>query len=86
MPRCFTLPKSVTQSVGPAECFDGQARDGRIVLTPVSIQRGDAVRAKRTALGLGEQDVADAVVWARAPVAAPLGAAGPKARTTKRRA
>jgi hypothetical protein len=82
----LTLPKSVTQSVGPAEYFDVQARDGLIVLTPVRIQRSDAVRAKLAALGLGEQDVADALAWARAPVSSPPGAARTKARATKRRA
>ena len=51
----LTLPKSVTQAVGPAEYFDVQTRDGQIVLTPVRIQRGDAVRAK-----LAEGDVAQA--------------------------
>jgi len=61
----LTLPKSITQAVGPAEYFDVQARDGQIVLTPVRIQRGDAVRAKLAELGLTETDVADAVVWAR---------------------
>ena len=61
----LTLPKSITQAVGPAEYFDVQARDGQIILTPVRIQRGDAVRAKLAELGLTEADVADAVVWAR---------------------
>ncbi|MFY8083453.1 MAG: hypothetical protein ACOVN7_06945 [Rubrivivax sp.] len=51
--------------MGPAEYFDVQARDGQIVLTPVRIQRGDAVRAKLAELGLTEADVADAMVWAR---------------------
>jgi len=35
------------------------------VLTPVRIQRGDAVRAKLAALGLVEADVAHAVRWVR---------------------
>jgi hypothetical protein len=61
----LTLPKSITQAVGPAEYFDVKACDGQIVLTPVRIQRGDAVRAKLAELGLTEADVADAVVWAR---------------------
>jgi translation initiation factor IF-1 len=61
----LTLPKSITQAVGPAEYFEVQARDGQIVLTPVRIQRGDAVRAKLAELGLTETDVADAVVWGR---------------------
>ena len=61
----LTLPKSVTQAVGPAEYFDVQTRDGQIVLTPVRIQRGDAVRAKLAELALTEADIGDAVTWAR---------------------
>jgi bifunctional DNA-binding transcriptional regulator/antitoxin component of YhaV-PrlF toxin-antitoxin module len=60
----LTLPKSVTNAVGPAEYFDVEARDGQIILTPVRIQRADAVRAKLAALDLSEQDVSDAVAWA----------------------
>ena len=61
----LTLPKAVTQAVGPAEYFEVEAQEGRIVLTPVRIQRGDAVRAKLAELKLSEADVADAVKWAR---------------------
>lgn len=61
----LTLPKSITTAVGPAEYFDVEARNGQIVLTPVRIQRGDAVRAKLAELDLQEQDIADAVNWAR---------------------
>ncbi|MBK8121597.1 MAG: AbrB/MazE/SpoVT family DNA-binding domain-containing protein [Sulfuritalea sp.] len=61
----LTLPKSITAAIGPAEYFDVEASNGRIVLTPVRIQRGDAVRAKLAELDLQEQDVADAVAWAR---------------------
>ncbi|MDP2808979.1 MAG: AbrB/MazE/SpoVT family DNA-binding domain-containing protein [Rhodocyclaceae bacterium] len=61
----LTLPKAITRAVGPAEYFDVEARDGQIVLTPVRIQRADAVRAKLAQLDLGEQDVADAIAWAR---------------------
>ena len=42
----LTLPKSVTQAVAAAEYFDVEVRAGQIILTPVRIQRGDAVRAK----------------------------------------
>ena len=66
----LTLPKSITQAVGPAEYFDVEARDGQIVLTPVRIQRGDAVRARLTELDLTEADIANAVAWARAPTPA----------------
>ena len=62
----LTLPKVVTNAVGPTEYFDVQAKDGQIILTPVRIQRADAVRAKLAQLDLQEQDIADAVAWARA--------------------
>jgi hypothetical protein len=63
----LTLPKSVTSAVGPAEYFEVEAKDGQIILTPVRIQRADAVRAKLAALELTEKDVANAVAWARTP-------------------
>ncbi len=65
----LTLPKSVTAIVGTAEYYDVEARNGQIVLTPVRIQRGDAVRAKLAELDLNEHDIADAVAWARKPAA-----------------
>ena len=61
----LTLPKSVTQAVGTTEYFDVEARAGQIILTPVRIHRGDAVRAKLAELDLTDADVADAVAWAR---------------------
>jgi hypothetical protein len=70
----LTLPKAAVQAVGAAEYFDVAVREGQIVLTPVRIQRGDSVRAKLAALGLGEVDVADAVRWARSGAAVPQAA------------
>lgn len=67
----LTLPKSATAAVGPAEYFDVQTRDGQIILTPVRIQRADAVRAKLAALDLTPQDIDDAVAWAREAGAQP---------------
>ena len=61
----LTLPKSVTAALGPVEYFDIATRDGQVILTPVRIQRGDAVRAKLAELGLGDADVTTAVAWAR---------------------
>lgn len=61
----LTLPKAVTAAVGATEYLEVQAKDGQIILTPVRIQRADAVRAKLAEIGLDEQDVADAVAWAR---------------------
>jgi hypothetical protein len=61
----LTLPKSVTQMIGDAEYFEIRVEEGQIILTPVRLQRADAVRAKLAALELSEQDIADAVAWAR---------------------
>jgi len=61
----LTLPKIITAAIGPAEYFEVEARNGQIVLTPVRIQRGDAVRAKLAELNLDEQDIVDAVAWTR---------------------
>ena len=67
----LTLPKAITNAIGPAEYFDVKAKDGQIVLTPVRIQRADAVRAKLAELDLKEQDIADAVDWGRPQVRKP---------------
>lgn len=75
----LTLPKSAVDSVGATEYFDVEVRAGQIVLTPVRIQRGDAVRAKLAALGLSEADVSEAVRSARS-AATGAAAAEPPAR------
>ena len=61
----LTLPKSLISAVGAAEYFEVQVKDGQIILTPVRIQRADAVRSKLEELGLNEQDIAGAVELAR---------------------
>ena len=62
----LTLPKAITAAVETTDYFDVTAENGRIVLTPVRVNRADGVRAKLAELGLSEADVADAVAWARA--------------------
>jgi hypothetical protein len=66
----LTLPKAAVEAVAPSEYFDVEVRGGQIVLTPVRIQRGDAVRAKLAELGLQQADIADAVRWARKAIPA----------------
>ena len=60
-----TLPKAVVSKVAPTDYFDVEVEGGRIVLTPVRIQKADAVRNKLAALGIDESDVAEAVARAR---------------------
>ncbi|MEW9623421.1 AbrB/MazE/SpoVT family DNA-binding domain-containing protein [Rhodanobacter geophilus] len=71
----LTLPKAAVEATGNAEYFEVEARAGQLVLTPVRIQRADAVRARLAALKLGDDDLAAAVAWARlaARVAEPRG-------------
>lgn len=61
----ITLPKAVVSEVDAAEYFDVVVENGRIVLTPLRVQRAQAVRDKLQRLGITEQDIADAVAWAR---------------------
>jgi hypothetical protein len=61
----LTLPKAVTEAVDAADYFEVETRNGQIILTPVRIQRADAVRAKLAELDLTAQDIEDAVTWAR---------------------
>jgi multisubunit Na+/H+ antiporter MnhE subunit len=61
----LTLPKNVISDFPGTRYFDVAADNGRIVLTPVRVNRADAVRARMAEMGLSEADVADAVAWAR---------------------
>ena len=63
----LTLPKAVLSSYQGVEYFDVVEEGGRIVLTPMRLNRADAVRGKLADLGITEDDVADAVAWARKP-------------------
>jgi cysteinyl-tRNA synthetase len=60
----ITLPKSIVQQM-EAEYFEVATENGRIILTPVKIQRADSVREKLEALGISEDDVTAAIAWAR---------------------
>lgn len=61
----LTLPKAVTKAVGDPRYYEIRADDGQIVLTPVRIERADAVRAKLAELEVCAKDVEDAVSWTR---------------------
>lgn len=80
----LTLPKAAIEATGNAEYFDVATHAGQLVLTPVRIQRADAVRAKLAQLEIDDGDLAAAVAWARTAAAPRKSArvAGP--RTTYR--
>ena len=60
-----TLPKAVVQTTGEADYYDVTVEGGRIVLTPVRLHQADAVRAKLEELGIAQDDVGEAIAWAR---------------------
>lgn len=61
----LTLPKVAVEAAGSPEYFEIEVRAGQLLLTPVRLQRADAVRGKLAELGLGDHDLAAAVAWAR---------------------
>lgn len=61
----LTLPKAIVQMVGEADYYDVTVQNGKIILSPVRLQQADAVRAKLEELGITQDDVGDAIAWAR---------------------
>jgi virulence-associated protein VagC len=61
----LTLPQAVVELLGPADVYDVICEEGRIVITPVSSSAASAVRSRLEEQGLREEDVVDAVRWAR---------------------
>ena len=64
----ITLPKAVVSEVEATEYFEVAVENGRIVLTPVHVQRvqrAQAVRDKLQQMGITEEDVQEATSWAR---------------------
>ena len=61
----LTLPKAIVSAFPGVSCFDVTERSGSIVLSPVRLNQGDAVRDKLRELGITEEDVGDAIAWAR---------------------
>jgi len=60
----ITLPKSIIAHFEGVDYFDVKEDNGKIVLHPVR-PAGDVVRERLASLGLNDQDIKDAVVWAR---------------------
>ncbi len=67
----LTLPKAAVEAAGSPEYFEIEVRAGQLLLSPVSIQRANALRGKLAELGLQDADLALAVAWARKSAARP---------------
>lgn len=61
----LALPEHVLAEAGWAQVFEVAVQEGRIHLTPVRGTAGDAVRGSLAELGLGPQDIEEAVDCAR---------------------
>ena len=65
----ITIPKQIMEKFPDVEYFDASLEDERIVLRPVEIKEKKAllskVREKIKALGLREEDITEAIRWAR---------------------
>jgi hypothetical protein len=61
----LTLPKAVVTHFRGVEYFDVSTDGSAITLKPLRPSRLDEVRDKLARLGITEQDVTDAIAWAR---------------------
>ncbi len=61
----ITLPKAVITHFSGVEYFDVSTDGSCIVLRPLQKSRANEVRTRLAQLGIEEQDVVDAVTWAR---------------------
>jgi len=61
----LTLPKAVVTRFKGVEYFDVSTDGSAITLKPLRPSRLDEVRDKLERLGITEQDITDAIAWAR---------------------
>lgn len=61
----ITLPKAIATQFPDVEYFEVRTENRRIILEPVKHSRINEVWDKLEKLGITEQDIAEAVQWAR---------------------
>jgi 23S rRNA A1618 N6-methylase RlmF len=61
----LTLPKAVVNHFKGVEYFDVSTDGSAITLKPLRPSKADEVRQYLADLGITEQDVSDAIAWAR---------------------
>ena len=62
----LVIPTIVTDVFGGINTFEVSVQEGKVILTPLVATAADEVRKTLAAKGVTEEDVADAVKWARA--------------------
>ena len=60
-----TIPKEIMDRFPDVEYFEVSAAGDQIVLCPVRVAHAAQVREKLSDLGITEDDVTDAIIWAR---------------------
>ena len=61
----ITLPEAIVARFTDTDYFDVSTDGVSITLKPLLMQRADPIRNRLADLGIAEQDVSDAVEWAR---------------------
>jgi antitoxin component of MazEF toxin-antitoxin module len=61
----ITLPKAVIAQIGEVDYFDVSTDGESIVLRPLRRSHADEARERLARMGITEDDVRDAVEWAR---------------------
>lgn len=61
----ITLPKKIADNFPDTDYFDIEIDNGKIILRPVQTDGIYQVRHKLTHLGITEQDISEAIAWAR---------------------
>jgi hypothetical protein len=61
----ITLPKTIVASFEGVDYFDITTQNGRIILEPVRMNKGDEVRSRLESLGIRETDIDAAIEYAR---------------------
>ncbi len=61
----LTLPDAIAIQFSEVRYFDISVEEERIILKPLYNQKQDAIQQKMELLGISQQDIAEAVKWAR---------------------
>jgi hypothetical protein len=61
----LTLPDAIAAQFSEVRYFDISVEEERIVLKPIYNQKLDTIQQKMELLGISQQDIAEAVKWAR---------------------